>query len=138
MTHIALQKGIDDCIDCPGPMGTPNTTTGLMEAEKNPDIIPVQKLGKFDIFSCVFVSAWSTLGRVEPEAKTVSIVEMRAESKNPSDDLPNQERINTKLFIDKKQGLIEHKGDKERMRKITDLLEEGRTETAEKKMGEWN
>lgn len=46
MTHIALQKGIDDCIDCPGPMSTPTTTTGLMEAEKNPDIIPVQKLGK--------------------------------------------------------------------------------------------
>jgi hypothetical protein len=46
MTHIALQKGIDDCIDCPGPMGTPSITTGLMENDKNPDIIPVQKRGK--------------------------------------------------------------------------------------------
>ena len=46
MTHIALQKGIDDCIDCPGPMGPPSVTTGLMENEKNPDIIPVQKRGE--------------------------------------------------------------------------------------------
>jgi len=32
------------------------------------------------------------LGGVEPEAKTASVVEMRVESKNPSDDLPNKEK----------------------------------------------
>jgi hypothetical protein len=50
MTHIALQKGIDDCIDCPGSIGTTSQTTGLMENEKNPDIIPVQKRGKTVLF----------------------------------------------------------------------------------------
>jgi len=47
---------------------------------------------------------------------------------------PTKKRINTELFIDRQQGLYKHKGDKERIKKITDLFEYGRTETEEKKM----
>jgi len=45
---------------------------------------------------------------------------------------PIKKRINAELFIYMKQGLFIQKGDKERMKKIMNLLEEGRTETAGK------
>jgi len=32
------------------------------------------------------------MGGVKPKAETESIVEMKVESKNPSEDLPNQEK----------------------------------------------
>ena len=46
MKISVLCKGIDDCIDCPGSMAPMIETTGLMENDKNPDIIPVQKRGE--------------------------------------------------------------------------------------------
>jgi len=76
--------------------------------------------------------------------KTASVVEMKAISKNPSDDLPNQEKNQyPELVIDGNKGLYILKGDKEsdqenvlirknRSKKITDLLEEGKTETVGK------
>jgi len=38
------------------------------------------------------LSESSASGGVEPKGETASIVEMKAESKNPSEDLPNQEK----------------------------------------------
>jgi len=53
---------------------------------------------------------------VEPKAEIESndkMSKMSKLSKNPSDDLPNQEKNPTELFFDGKQGLYIQKGDKE-------------------------
>jgi len=45
--------------------------------------------------------------------ETASDDEMSMISKNPRDDLPNQESIYTELFIERKQELYIQKGDRE-------------------------
>jgi len=39
---------------------------------------------------------------VEPKAETASVVGLKVESKNPSENLPIKKRINTELFIERK------------------------------------
>jgi len=53
---------------------------------------------------------------------------------------PIKESINTELWVDKKQGLYIPKWEKERIKKITDFLEEGKTEMAGTKTRQsgWN
>ena len=47
-THIPLQKGIDDCIDCVDDHNSGGTalTPMLPDHERNPDIIPISRRGE--------------------------------------------------------------------------------------------
>jgi len=63
---------------------------------------------------------------------------MKVKSKNPSEASQIKKRINTELFTDVKQGLYIQKGEKgtdqkDRIKKITDLIEEGRLKRWERK-----
>jgi len=52
-------------------------------------------------------------GGVETKEEIVSDDEMSRLSEYPSEDLPNQEKNYTELFIDRNKGLFTQKGDKD-------------------------
>jgi len=62
------------------------------------------------------------MGGVKPKGETASVVEMKAESKNTSEDLPNQEKNQYWTVYWWEKGVSDQK---DRIKKISDLLEVG-------------
>ena len=80
-THIPLQKGIDDCIDDHNSGGTALTPM-LPDHERNPDIIPISRRGKYIYYRNVYAfggkdSLESTVGPLENFKSNSSFFEHR-------------------------------------------------------------
>ena len=74
-THIPLQKGIDDCIDCVDDHNSGGTalTPMLPDHERNPDIIPISRRGEWiHVIVCMLGGVKSMI----LYSKTVLIVRM--------------------------------------------------------------
>jgi len=71
-------------------------------------------------------------GGVEPKAEIASDEDLSEISKIPVMTFLIEKRINTELFIESNKWLYIQKGNKERINKISDPLEEGETEMAGK------